>query len=181
MLLLPSQLPPLLSPSNLFVCPSPIPTVCYECPAGTIGSIVSGLALCGPCTLPNSIPISPWACGQCQSGFTTSDDSLECVCPESTYYTIDSTTHEGTCASCPSGAYCPKASTVETLTVLEQHWRSELDVSELRSCPLGSNEKPSCINSGTSLAGDSLCAPGHTGVMCSVCDKDYYLDSQLNM
>jgi hypothetical protein len=76
--------------------------------------------------------------------------------PSTTYF-------EGSCLTCPDGTLCEAAAiSTETLPVLPGYWRSSNSSQVVTKCI----ETLSCV-------GDSVCADGHTGPLCSVCARNY--------
>jgi predicted outer membrane repeat protein len=91
------------------------------------------------------------------------------MCPNGTYsleeHTNDTTVT--TCSTCPTHATCYG----DVIVVDAGYWRLSGDVVRVFSCPL----EGSCV--GGLDTGTELCNVGYTGVLCGVCDANYYYPS----
>ena len=90
-------------------------------------------------------------------------------CPNGTYSLSEHTEDEliTSCLTCPSHANCYS----DAIILDPGYWRLSQDVVEIFSCPLDG----SCA--GGEDAGSDTCNSGYTGIMCGVCDKDFYYPS----
>ena len=100
-------------------------------------------------------------CNQCTRGFYYSLDEQCVACP------FDST-------DCPADG----GSTQEVITIKPGYWRASATGQSFLACPIDD----SCVG-GTNFTdgGDGYCAKGHTGVLCAVCDDDYFYDKDQNV
>ena len=74
-----------------------------------------------------------------------------------------------TCEECPSeGAVCPANS--RELVVKDGYWRTSAESYVVEVCP----ESANCEGNNRNSSGTALCTAGSMGVLCSVCEKDYY-------
>ena len=89
---------------------------------------------------------------------------------------------EADCPLCVEGMLCPDGEQIHTVELLPAYWRSHQYSFHIRDCPLGPASCPGGrgypggnATNGTSFYADNLCAVGHTGPSCTVCDADYYI------
>ena len=109
-------------------------------------------------------------CVQCDSVFTTestaSTSSDQCVCRLG-YYKSD--TGDRVCSECPAGTMCPEGTSLQTIHLLPGKWRASQNATMILDCP-----RASCTGGLTKGSiDDSICAEGHTGILCSLCKDGY--------
>ena len=104
----------------------------------------------------------------CLRGEYYSDNSC-IVCGAGTYSLIDFTNNTSvtSCSTCPDHATCHG----DVIIVDSGYWRLSNDVVAVFTCPLDG----SCA--GGANTGTDMCNVGYTGVMCGVCDANYYYPS----
>ena len=87
-----------------------------------------------------------------------------CLCKTGTYR---KTPTDAFCSACPAGLRCTQN---ETISVLPGFWRATADSVILTECHSNSLQCP-----GGTGYGNTLCAKGYKGPLCSVCRKGYGL------
>ena len=135
-----------------------------ECPVCSAGSKTEkelGAEQCSLCPPPYYSAGATTECNQCTRGFYYSLDEQCVACP------FDST-------DCPADG----GSTQEVITIKPGYWRATATGQSFLACPVDY----SCVG-GTNFTdgGDGYCAKGHTGVLCAVCDDDYFYDKDQNV
>jgi len=81
--------------------------------------------------------------------------------------------NSSTCVQCPQGTNCSDGTSLDALQLLPGYWRIAPASEDIRLCPSSSHD--ACLG-GSNLS--SICATGHRGPLCSVCEKDYYQSSE---
>ena len=81
--------------------------------------------------------------------------------------------------SLPPRSYtrCIGNSTLETLFLEKNYWRATKTGREIFDCPIDNSCKG---GSEFSNGGESYCSKGHQGVLCAVCDNEYFFDNEQN-
>ena len=76
---------------------------------------------------------------------------------------------------CPNGVACEKAGTTTELMELTDGWFKFANATAaVYECPYEANCQTPDLNA-SGAVGQSLCADGSGGALCSVCDRDFYL------
>ena len=73
--------------------------------------------------------------------------------------------------------YSLGGSTLETLFLKKNYWRATKTGREIFECPIDNSCKG---GSEFSNGGESYCSKGHQGVLCAVCDSEYFFDNEQN-
>ena len=76
-----------------------------------------------------------------------------------------------------SYTHCIGGSTLETLFLEKNYWRATKTGREIFPCPIDNSCKG---GSNFSNGGESYCSKGHQGVLCAVCDSEYFFDNEQN-
>lgn len=124
---------------------------CDKCPVGTAEASAGVRDSCTKCKkgtfAPNAASLS---CGSCPNG------------------QIALTYGSDTCVPCPAGATCTDTS---SLTVDAGMWRASWgEPFDVYECPIGPDACPGGIG-----FGETLCAEGYVGPLCSRCDRHFFL------
>jgi hypothetical protein len=101
---------------------------------------------------------------KCERGEMVAD-GLCVVCPSGFYSLEYDTVTE--CSACPDHATCFG----DSIVVDKGYWRLSDDTVTVFTCPL----EGSCV--GGLSTGVDMCSQGYTGILCGVCDVDYYYPS----
>ena len=123
-------------------------------------------------------------CSECAnvygSEYSSTEGSTLCdTCTKSYYRTLNES-----CERCPSkGITCDReGTTLANLEIDSSFYRFSNQTAEAYSCPFG---KAACLGSGLSNTSTSThprgCSQGHTGPLCGVCVRKYFLDRVENM
>ena len=89
----------------------------------------------------------------------------DCIC-KADYYLSNLT-----CVTCPNGADCIKeGARLESLPLEAGYWRSHALSEEVRLCFTAD----ACIGTTNWTSPDSVCANGHEGAFCDICQPSYY-------
>ena len=73
--------------------------------------------------------------------------------------------------------YSLGGSKLETLFLKKNYWRATKTGREIFECPIDNSCKG---GSEFSNGGESYCSKGHQGVLCAVCDSEYFFDKEQN-
>ena len=76
-----------------------------------------------------------------------------------------------------SSLYSLGGSTLETLFLKKNYWRATRTGREIFECPIDNSCKG---GSEFSNGGESYCSKGYQGVLCAVCDSEYFFDNEQN-
>jgi len=178
---------------------------CFPCRLGYFTS-TPATASCTAC------PIGSFAenegatkCAQCEPHTTSTEGGISCAMCSASFYLQDTSLSPSmrSCLSCPSGAFCPKNTTLATLYLQTGWWRissktdtlyecanspSDCNVQALllhnchvdatseqcRKCADSSNT-PCIGGQHVGFEGEGYCFDDeHIGVKCQVCSKDMY-------
>ena len=153
---------------------------CQVCKPGTYQD-EKGQQKCTPCPSntygPNSGSTALANCEQCEikKPFTSTGPRVgaanlsDCVC-KTNYFEENG---EQVCKPCPTGASCPSAgTTVATLVTLSGFWRTSPSSVQFYQCDNPDDCFGGLINSSVT----DQCADNNTGILCSLCIKDYERD-----
>ena len=143
--------------------------VCDDCPAATYS--LEGSDSCTDCTAgKSSITIAAEAentCSACDTGMTSSPGSTSC------YASCDflEVLVGSICEPCADGAVCDSDNVkVETMAVLPTYWRASNSSNAILKCA----NQAACTPPTNST---SLCATGHGGPFCELCEDNYALSA----
>ena len=139
----------------------------------------AGQGLCIPCPHRLSAPESATSCSVCDVAFYLRNESVD-----RSELILQPDLH---CVDCPRYANCSWNTTLSTLGVPRNHWRSSFFSDELAKCPdQGDVDDSACLGSAANTSsadsgyGDPYCKLGHRGPRCETCvsSTDYYDDQE---
>ena len=135
-------------------------TVCLPCPAGKFS--VSQSVACTACFSNTISNASSSSCVSCASNSVPDASSTLCVCISGFFMT-----ENGVCLDCPAGGDCSQVGTnYSSIAPKIGYWKNSASaIPVFNLCPLGE----ACPGSLS-----SSCAAGYTGILCAVCDTNYY-------
>ena len=155
--------------------PNPNATECVECDTGFF-SDQEGSSECKACS---DGFVSEHAgaieCSVCKSPQSSNANHTSCSrCVEGYYYRKGyERADTGFCWECPDEVECATHSELQDWILLGGYWRSGLDSRNVYHCMYGENACPGGFGNCTTV--DCFCAHGHTGPLCSVCDRNYFV------
>ena len=147
---------------------------CKECTPGSVQD-QTGKSECKVCpsgTFPDPYKVT---CVDCPYLLANEQNSTECpFCAENFYLKVTNVTQKALiadsakyCLPCPSNAYCAKNTTIEKIAGDPGYWRHSIQTEIFYKC---NHIAGVCL-------GGTLCAKGHKGIKCEVCEeKNQYFE-----